>query len=134
MVDPTDERVSGFVFRSKRIWIPGTAIASRFFASAPAASRRTWCYPTAAWGRCSERRGRTGSLGATADDQRGLRGRHHRPREPRAFAIGDTLHSGMPLQFPDLPASRRNISGVFSCGAPATSSSMRASGSSKKRG
>ena len=135
MVDPTDERVSGFVFKIQanmdsrhRDRVAFVRVCSgRFTKDMVLSNSRMGTVLRASRAYRFFGRDRETINVAYAGDIIGL-------VNPGHFAIGDTLHSGKPLQFPDLPASRRNISGVFGCEAPATSNSMKASGSSKKRG
>src|SRR5438067_4078347 len=47
IIAATDDRFSGFVFRSRGTWIRAIGIVSRLSACAPAGSRRTWRCPTA---------------------------------------------------------------------------------------
>ena len=90
--------------RSRRTWTRAIAIASRSCASARAGSRRTWRCPTAASGkpmRASRAyrffgRDRETISEAYAGDIIGL-------VNPGQFAIGDTLHTGAPLRFLDVP-------------------------------
>ena len=90
--------------RSRRTWIRAIAIASRSSASAPAGSRRTWSVSNSRAGKALRAsrayrffgRDRETITEAYAGDILGL-------VNPGQFAIGDTLHTGAPLQFLDIP-------------------------------
>ena len=104
MVDPTDERVSGFVFKIQanmdsrhRDRVAFVRVCSgRFTKDMVLSNSRMGTVLRASRAYRFFGRDRETINVAYAGDIIGL-------VNPGHFAIGDTLHSGMPLQFPDLP-------------------------------
>ena len=104
IVHPTDERFTGFVFKIQANMDPRHRDRVAFVRVCSGRFTKDMTVSNAGWANRSGRRARTASSAATArrssvayaGDIIGL-------VNPGQFAIGDTLHSGAALRFPDLP-------------------------------